>query len=413
MATYRLTTFSCFMGIFVQAVITNLTPILFIPMMGLYGFSLVHLGVLAGVNFAAQVAADILFSGIIDRKGFRFFVLPTCLVAFCGLMLYAAAPLLFANVFVGILLATILFSFSSGLLEVLLSPIIDALPGENKGPMMSFMHSFYAWGQVATIILTTLFIFAFGSRYWQVIVLLWAAVPLAAFLLFLRAPFPPHKPAETRQGMRKLLFRPFYLGALAAILCGASTEVVMNQWASAFMEKALALPKVTGDLLGMCGFAVMMGLGRLLYGLRGARIDMHRVLIGGSALAAVCYLTVALSPSNALALTACAVCGLAASLLWPGTLVVASARYPMAGAWLFAILAAAGDIGASLGNWLVGTVADHAPAAAAGALTAWLSITPEQADIRIGLLVGALFPLGALACHLALAKKARRPANPA
>ena len=229
--SYRLTTLCCIVGTFVQAIIANLTAILFVPMMGLYGFNFIHLGILVGVNFGAQVTADILLSGTIDKKGFRFFVLPACLLAFFGLVFFAAAPLLFpGHIFVGLLLATVVFAFSSGMLEVLLSPIIDAIPGGDKGPAMSLMHSFYAWGQVITIILTTLFVYAAGRENWQIITLLWAAVPLTCFFMFLRAPFPQGTPPEERQGMRQLLFHPFYLLALGAIFCGAGTEIVLNQW---------------------------------------------------------------------------------------------------------------------------------------------------------------------------------------
>lgn len=250
--SYRLTTLCCIVGTFVQAIIANLTAILFVPMMGLYGFNFIHLGILVGVNFGAQVTADILLSGTIDKKGFRFFVLPACLLAFFGLVFFAAAPLLFpGHIFVGLLLATVVFAFSSGMLEVLLSPIIDAIPGGDKGPAMSLMHSFYAWGQVITIILTTLFVYAAGRENWQIITLLWAAVPLTCFFMFLRAPFPQGTPPEERQGMRQLLFHPFYLLALGAIFCGAGTEIVLNQWSSTFMEKALELPKVAGDQADM------------------------------------------------------------------------------------------------------------------------------------------------------------------
>ena len=408
--SYRLTTLCCIVGTFVQAIIANLTAILFVPMMGLYGFNFIHLGILVGVNFGAQVTADILLSGTIDKKGFRVFVLPACLLAFFGLVFFAAAPLLFpGHIFVGLLLATVVFAFSSGMLEVLLSPIIDAIPGGDKGPAMSLMHSFYAWGQVITIILTTLFVYAAGRENWQIITLLWAAVPLTCFFMFLRAPFPQGTPPEERQGMRQLLFHPFYLLALGAIFCGAGTEIVLNQWSSTFMEKALELPKVAGDLLGMCGFAAMLGLARLLYGLYGSKIDISRVLTLGAAVSVVCYLTVALSPFDALNVAACAVCGFAAGLLWPGTLVLASERFPLAGAWLFAVLGAAGDIGASFSSWLTGVVADgSAGSSVSAALAGALGVTGDQADMRIGILAAAVFPLVTLVCHMVLRRMRRR-----
>lgn len=395
--SYKLTTVSCFVGIFVQAIITNLTAILFIPLMDLYGFNYAHLGILVAVNFSTQVASDIIFSSLIDKVGYKKLVLPSAVCAFIGLLLFGLSPYLFDNIFVGILLATIIFSAASGLLEILLSPIINAIPGNDKGPAMSLLHSFYAWGQVATIIITTLFIFIAGSHNWQIILYIWAAVPLINFLMFLKAPFPPSVPEEHRLEMRDLILKPFYLVALAAIFFGAGTEVVMNQWSSTFMEKALALPKVTGDLLGMCGFALMLGVGRMIYGLYGSKLNINKLLISGSGVAIFCYLIVALSPYNSLNLLACVLCGLASSLLWPGTLIVTSDKFPLAGAWMFAILAAAGDIGAAFGPWLTGEMVDT-----------MLLVTSEQTAIRSGILLAVIFPLGAVICHIVLTKMGKK-----
>ena len=405
-ATYRRTTIACFTGIFVQAIVTNLTAILFVPLMGLYNLQYGQLGILVGVNFTAQVSADILFSGAIDRFGYRRIILPASLVAGLGLALFALTPRLFpGREFTGMLLATILFSFAAGLHEILLSPIIAAIPGNDKGPAMSLMHSFYAWGQVATIIVTTVFLFIAPYRYWPLIVFFWALVPLLDFVLFAVSPFPDVVAIEHRLNMKDLLFKPFYLLALLAIFAGAGAEIVMNQWASTFAEVALSLPKLTGDLLGMCLFAAMIGVGRLLHGRFGSGLNMNRLLIGGSLLAAVLYLAVALSPYNSLSLTACAFCGFAVSLLWPGTLVICSDRYPLAGAWMFAILAAAGDIGAAFAPWLTGRVIEGAlQSASAAAFAALYRITQEQAAIRLGILAAVIFPLVAVAAHLALRK---------
>lgn len=390
---YKLTTVSCFVGIFVQAIITNLAAILFIPLMELYGLTYVHLGILVAVNFSAQVASDIIFSGVIDKVGYKRLVIPSTICALIGLILFGMAPYLFDNVFIGILLATIVFAAASGLLEILLSPIINAIPGNDKGPAMSLMHSFYAWGQVATIIITTLFIFFAGGEHWQIIVFAWAIVPLINFFMFLKAPFPDTISEEQRLGMKDLILNPFYLLALAAIFFGAGTEVIMNQWSSTFMEKALELPKVTGDLLGMCGFAVMLGVGRTVYGMYGHKFNISKALIGGSAIGILCYLIVALSPVDGLNLLACAMCGLAASLLWPGTLIITADRFPLAGAWLFAILAAAGDIGAGFGPWLTGE-----------AVNMMLIGNSEQVAIRFGILISVIFPVGAMICHIVLSR---------
>jgi len=401
--SYKLTTVSCFVGIFVQAVITNVTAVLFIPFMNLYGFSYVHLGLLVALNFSVQVASDIIFSGLIDKLGFRKLVLPATVFAFIGLLLFALTPFIFENIFLVISISTFIFSAASGLLEILLSPVINAIPNENKGPAMALMHSFYAWGQILTIVVTTMFIHFSGIENWQIIIIIWSLVPLIDFFMFLFALFPDVIAEEHRLNMRDLILKPFYLIALAAIFFGAATEIVMNQWSSTFMEKALLLPKLTGDILGMTGFAFMLGLGRLLYSTYGSKLNMNRVLILSSAMAVICYIFVAVSPFNTVNLLACALCGLAASLLWPGTLVIASDKYPLAGAWMFAILAAAGDIGAAFGPFITGIVAEQS--IKTRLITNWaakLGISAEQLGMRTGILIATIFPAIALVCHIAL-----------
>jgi MFS family permease len=410
-----LTTLSCFAGIFAQAIINNLTAILFIPFMELFGLRYIHLGILVGINFGVQVSADILFSGLIDRIGFRRITITTCIVAFLGLTLFGFTPNLFpGNEYLGFILATVVFAFANGLLEVILSPIIDAIPNEDKGPAMSLMHSFYAWGQVATIVLTTLVLFWAGNRFWQGIVFFWALIPLTAAVMFYFAVMPPNSAAHTRQKPRELLRSPFYRVALVAILFGGATEVTMNQWASTYLNGALQIDKVVGDLLGMCGFAVMLGLGRVAYGVFGGKRDLNRILVLGSGFTVLCYLVVALSPWNALNVAACALAGLFSAILWPGVLVISSARFPLGGAWMFAILAAAGDIGAGVGPYLTGVVTDSAIGLTLSNLfITWYDstpfgstfpMTPTSAMLRLAILVSVVFPLGAWASHLYLSR---------
>ncbi|MFO7636944.1 MAG: MFS transporter [Clostridia bacterium] len=403
---YKRTTISCFVGIFIQAIIINLTAILFIPLMSLYNLSYWHLGLVVAVNFTAQVASDLAFSGIIDKVGFKRLVLPAHLLAFAGLLLFAATPLVFDDFLTGLIVSTLIFSVAGGLLEVLLSPIINGIPSSNKGPAMALMHSFYAWGQIATILLTTLFIFLFGKENWQLIVLVWAMVPLVNFFLFLFSTFPPVIHESQRMGVRKLIGKPFMIIALLAIMAGGATEVVMNQWSSTFMEKVLLLPKVTGDLLGMSGFALMLGLGRLLFFKYGAKANLHRILVLGSGLAVVAYIVVATSPVVSVSLIACGVCGLATSLLWPGTLVVTAEKYPLAGSWIFAFLAASGDIGAAVGPLITGFVTEEALVSLQAMST---TSTPEQMAIRAGILAAVVFPVATLACHIVLGRMKKRP----
>ena len=408
--TFRRTTFSCFTGIFVQAVLLNITPILFVPLMNLYRFSYTDLGLLVGINFGTQVVSNVVFSRFVDRLGYRKLVLPATLLAFCGMLLFAAAPALFApNVFLGMAVATLIFSFSAGMYEVVLSPVINAIPTKN-GPAISLMHSFYAWGQVAVIVCTTLLLYFAGQNKWQLIVAIWAAFPMLNFFMFFGAKFPELIPEKHRLTMRDIFFKPFYLFALMAMFFGCASEVVMNQWVSAFMERGLMLPKLAGDILGMCGFAAMAGLGRMMNGLYGKKTNMNRLLIGGAGLAAACYLILALANVPALNIAACMVGGFAVSLLWPGTLVVSHERFPMAGAWMFGILAAFGNLGGAVGPWITGLVMDNvAGLPFVQAFAQALGETADQGAMRFGIIVAAVFPTAAFAMHVFLHKLKKEP----
>jgi MFS family permease len=397
---------SCFVGIFIQAINTTIVAILFIPMMKLYGFSYVHLGLLVGINFISQVVVDLVSSPLIDKFEFRQFVLPADLAAMAGLILFAASPLLFEDILTGLIISTVIFSSSSGLLKVLLSPIVNAIPNQSKGPAMALMHSFYAWGQVTIIVVTTVFLYFVGSEHWQFIVLFWAVVPLVNFFMFLASPFPATIPKQHRQKMKDIIFHPFYLLALAAIFFGTATEVTMNQWASTYTEKVLELPKATGDLLGMCGFAVMLGLGRTLFSRFGGKTNLNTLLIISAIAAALCYVVVALSPVLGISLAACVVCGMAVSLMGPGTLVITTGKFPLAGAWIFAILATAGDIGSAVGPFVAGLATDTVrglPVMQKLAYTLGLSI--DQLALRGAILLASAFPLLTLLCQWNLRKQ--------
>lgn len=413
--SYRSTIHACYIGFLVQAVVVNLTPILFIPLREAYGLRYEQLGLLVFINFITQVVCDIAFSGMVDKYGFRPFVVAAHALTVAGFALFAASPVLFpANPYIGFILGTVVFAGSGGLLELLLSPIVNAIPGDEKASAMALLHSFYAWGQMAVILLTTLLLFWLGRSAWPLVMLLWTAPAIFNFFLFLRVPLAPTVPEEHRQGMRMLITKPFFLVAFLAIFAGGAAELSISQWASAFMEKAIQLPKVVGDVAGFSLFAGMLGVGRLLYGMAGKRVRVERVMLLGALLAVVCYLVVALAVHPVLSLAACALCGFAVSLLWPGTLVIAAVQYPLAGAWLFAILAAGGDIGASVGPLLVSVVTDHITRLPA--LAGWerfAGLTAEQIGLRAGILSGALFPLAAFLCLLWLSRHMARQAGAA
>lgn len=406
---YRLTTVSCYVGIFNQAIISNLTAVLFVPLMILYGLSYIHLGILVAINFSAQVASDLILSRLVDRFRFRTFVLLACIGSSVGLMLFAFSPWIFKNVFTGIVISTVIFAASAGMLEVLMSPVMNAIPNDHKGTAMSLMHSFYAWGQVATILVTTLFLYALGLKSWYIIVFFWAMVPSVNFFMFLKAPFPDNAPESHRKTLREMLKKPFFVLIIIAIFFGAATELVMGQFASSFMEKAMLLPKLTGDMIGVAGYAVMMGIGRIIFSRNAHSVSIHTALIGCSALGVVCYLITALSPFLWLTVLSCILCGLASSMLWPGVIIIAGDHYPLAGTWIFALLAASGDIGASFGPWVTSVVIENSLTRnIMGFFTEYYQITTEQAAIRIGILFAVIFPVIALFIHLFLRRENSR-----
>ncbi len=385
--SYKSTVIACYISNFSQAIVINITPIIFIPLKEQFGFSYSQFGLLVLVNFITQVVVDITFSRAVDKHGFRPFAIAAHIFCGAGLVLFALAPFLIPNnVYLGFLMATLIFSGGGGLFELLLSPIIDAIPSEEKEKAMSVLHSFYAWGQVAVVMVTTLSIFM-GIPWW-VIVLLWSVIPLLNTFLFAKVPLNRKVEADKVMKIKELLRSPVFLFAFGAILFGGASEVTMAQWASSFMEKGIALPKIVGDMLGMCGFAVMLGIGRLLYGIKGSNIDLERILLYGAMSAVVCYVMVAVSPFPWLSVLACCFTGLCVSLLWPGILVVAANRLPLAGASMFALLAAGGDIGASLGPWLTGIVADWGTG-----ITVNLPLSQEQLALRLSILVAVIFPI--------------------
>lgn len=414
--SYKATAWACYLGNFVQAIVINLTPILFIPLKDQFNLSYLQLGNLVLINFATQVGVDILLSGAADKYGFRIFAVLGQGLAIAGLGLFAVTPYLFSDVYTGFVISTIVFSGGGGLMEMLLSPIVDSIPTDVKSTAMSVLHSFYAWGQLSVIVFTTLFLFIFGTRSWQIISALWLIVPIFNFVLFSQVPLTSPIHEAKRMRVRDYFQTRFFIVALLAILFGGAAEVSMAQWASAFMEKGLVLPKLSGDLLGVAMFALMLGIGRAIFGKYGAKINLNKVMIYGSLLAIGCYIIIALSPIAWISLLACGICGITVSLLWPGTLVITSEKFPLAGASMFAFLAAGGDVGASIGPWFVSYVTDTAPLLPIAAdLAMSLGLTLEQLGLRAGILFGTLLPLGSFICHIWLAKhmshKAKSPVD--
>lgn len=403
MKKYKLTLIASLLGIFSQAVATNLIALIFVPLMSLYGLSFVHLGVLVGVNFGLQILTDIVFAPLIDKIGYKKLILPACAFASLGLLLLGAVPLFSEYAFYVMLAATGIFAAACGLTEILLSPMVTAMDSD-RGRYVSLLHSAYAWGQVITIILTTGLLALLGSERWYFIPVMWALLPAVCFFMFVRAPFPPAIPEQKRTRTGTVMRSPVFVLLLTAIFFGAAAEVTMNQWASVFAEKALGMDKAAGDLLCMCGFAAAMGAGRLLYSIKGGGKNLSRILFFSAVGAFACYVTAALSPNNAVCTAAFILCGLCTALLWPGTALIASDSFPAAGSWLYASLAVFGDTGAAVIPLITGTMADAFGEGAGAGLAAALGVSAEQGGLRLALLVSAAVPMLCALSHYVLAK---------
>lgn len=388
---------ACYFTNISMAVAGNLPPILFLTFRSMYGVSYSLLGLLVLVNFITQLGIDLVFSFFSHRfnitKTVRF--IPVLTVV--GLVVYALWPVLLPQAaYVGLVVGTVLFSVSAGLGEVLISPVIAALPSDDPDREMSRLHSVYAWGAVGVVLLSTLFILVFGGRNWPWVAIAFAAVPLMSAILFSRAQIPHLDTPEKASGALQLLKNSGVWLCVAGIFLGGASELVMAQWASGYLEQSMGIPKVWGDVLGVALFSVMLGMGRTLYGKFGRNIE--KVLLAGGIGASVCYLTAALCSIPVIGLIACALTGLCVSMLWPGSLTVSSERFPAGGVFIFALMAAGGDLGASVGPQLIGVITD---AVLANPQTAHLGM-------RVGMLVAALFPLLSIPVYAKLYREKKK-----
>jgi fucose permease len=383
---------------FVQAMVINLTPLFFIPLQREYGLSFEQLGRLVLLNFFTQMAVDLLCTAVVDRFGLlRPLTLAAQLLAVAGLWLFAAAGWIFPqDPYAGLLLGTIVFSMGCGLLEVLVSPIIQAVPTPHKENQMALLHAFYPIGKVVVVLVTALVLSLTGPGAWRWIALAWSLVPLLNTLAFWRVELPALVHEHHRQKTRAMARTRAFWFCLGGIFLAGAAEVTLAQWTSAYAQVALDLSPLVANMIGFGFFSAMMIFGRPWFGLRGQKLPLRPVL-GWSALwATVCYLVVALAPGSWAPLGACILAGLFVSMLWPGFVSLAAGAFPRAGVSLFALLAAFGDAGAGAVPWLVGALADvvgSRPDTVAAWVPSWLAEdSPSALGLRLGLLGAALFP---------------------
>ncbi len=385
--------YACYTTNLTMSVVGNLSPVLFLTFRGLYGISYSLLGLLVLINFSTQLTVDLIFSFFSHKFDIPKTVKMTPLLGAIGLMVYAVWPYILPNyVYLGLVIGTIIFSASSGLAEVLISPVIAAIPAENPDREMSKLHSVYAWGVVGVVIISTLFLLMFGKEKWQWLALLFMLVPLVSAALFRFSTVPELETPKQVSGALDMLKNKTLWLCVIAIFLGGASECTMAQWSSGYLEQALNIPKIWGDIFGVALFGVMLGLGRSLYAKFGKQIE--RVLFLGVIGAVICYFTAAVTSVPMIGLLACGLTGFCTSMLWPGSLVVASKRIPNSGVFLYAMMAAGGDLGASVGPQLVGVITDVAmETKGIIQLAATWGLTPEQLGMKCGMLVGMLFPL--------------------
>lgn len=390
---FRRVKFGCYMTNISMAIVSNMSPLLFLTFNENYNIAYSLLGTLVLINFVTQLSIDLIFSLFSHKFNIPKTIKIMPYISVLGLIIYAVYPFIFPNnVYLGLTLGTVIFSFSSGLAEVLISPTIAAIPSKDPDREMSKLHSVYAWGTVGFVITFTLLLLIFGSQNWQWISLLFCIVPIIAGLSFSGINIPQIHAPEKISGTFEIFKNNGIWLLFFAIFFGGASEVTMAQWSSSYLELSLGLPKVWGDIFGVALFAIMLGLGRTLYSKFGKNIC--KVLVLGAIGATICYFVAAIVNISFIGLLACGLTGFCTSMMWPGSLIAAADRYPNAGVFIYALMAAGGDLGASLGPQAVGLVTDltlRIPFALT--LAENLSLTPEQLGMKLGLLVGMLFPL--------------------
>ena len=374
---YKMTMYACFIGYIVQAVVNSFVPLLFVTFQTEYHIPLTQITLLITVNFVIQLVVDLLSAGFVDKIGYRASAIIAHACAGTGIFLLTLLPELFSYPFYGILLAVMVYAIGGGLIEVLISPVLEACPTDNKESAMSLLHSFYCWGCTGVVLLSTLFFGLFGTSHWKILALIWVLLPTANLILFTKVPiYSLHEEGESGMSIPELFRVKVFWLLMAMMLCAGASEQAVSQWASTFAEKGLHIQKTVGDLVGPMMFSVLMGLSRLIYGKYGEKLNLDRFMKGSCVLCVASYLCISLVPVPIVGLIGCAICGFSVGIMWPGTFSKASAAIKRGGTVLFAMLALAGDLGCSGGPTLVGFVS-----------------SAFSGNLRLGILTAIVFPV--------------------
>lgn len=357
---YKKTQLACYLGFVTQAICANFVPLLFITFHNTYSISFGKLAAISTVFFVTQLVVDFLCAGIVDKLGYRVCVIAAEITSGVGLAGLSVLPDLLPVPFWGILVCVFIYAIGSGLTEVLVSPIVEACPFENKDTMMSLLHSFYCWGWVGVVLCSTVFFTVFGIEKWRIMALIWSVIPLYNIFNFATCPIEPLVEDGKSMTMPQLLKTKAFWIFIILMICAGSSEIAMGQWASAFAESALHVSKTVGDLAGPCGFAVCMGISRLLYGKFGEKVDLTIFMMASGIMCLMCYLVAGLANIPWVGLIGCALCGFSVGIMWPGSISISSQILPTGGTAMFALLALAGDLGGAMGPAIIGSISEKA-----------------------------------------------------
>lgn len=387
--SYEHTIYASYVGYITQAIVNNLAPLLFLTFASAFGLSLSQITMITTINFMTQLLVDLICVKVVDRVGYRPSVIFAHLCAVFGLVGMAVLPDILGNAYMGLILAVILYAIGGGIIEVLISPIVEACPTKKKEAAMSLLHSFYCWGHVSVVLVSTVFFAVFGVNNWRILACLFAIVPLANIFYFMLVPIFPISEGHEKIAFGDLLKKKTFWLLIVMMVCAGASEQAMSQWASAFAEAGLKVSKTVGDLLGPCAFAVFMGLARAIYGKYSEKIPLKKMMVGSAVLCIACYLLAVFGGHPILGLVGCAVCGFSVGIFWPGTFSIAAWKLPGGGTAMYALMALAGDLGCSSGPTVVGVVADC-----------------MNGNLKSGILAAIVFPIMMLFC-LAFVKQKR------
>ena len=374
---YQRTIYACFVGYIVQAIVNNFVPLLFLTFEGTYGIEMGRITMLITMNFGVQLVVDLLSAGFVDKIGYRISIVLAHLFSAAGLAGLVFLPEILPDAYTGLCISVVIYALGGGLIEVLISPIMESCSTDNKEKAMSLLHSFYCWGHVGVVLVSTLFFHLAGIENWRILTLLWVVIPVANGIVFLKSPIAPLiEEGESGLSMKELFRNKMFWLFLLMMLCAGASEQAVSQWASTFAEQGLGVTKTIGDLAGPMAFAILMGSARAFYGKFGDRLNLDRFMLASGVLCVFSYLCIALAPSPVVSLAGCGICGLSVGIMWPGSFSKASAAIRNGGTAMFALLALAGDLGCSGGPTLVGYVSSAA-----------------ADNLRIGILAAIVFPV--------------------